>query len=102
MAKAEAKNTDAKRVGSEKAMRKVKLLVDLDTKKAGWGVEMSDETAAILVAQGRAEYLPADAPLKKGNLDLYDGCIPVPYKIAGAQKSAAAPKQQTNTNTIKE
>lgn len=66
-------------------MKKVKLLCDIKggLQKAGWGVELSDEAAAILVAKGQAEYMDAGAPLKKGNLELYNGCTPLsPGKIA--------------------
>jgi hypothetical protein len=79
-------------------MKKIQLLRDLDTKKAGWCVECSDETATRLVSQGDAKFMPADAPLKKGNLEFYNNCMPLtPAKIA-----ANAAKQQTNTNTVKE
>lgn len=98
-------------------MRKVKLLADLPggLQKAGWGVELSDETAAVLVASGKAVYLPADGPLKKGNLAMYNNCTPLsPEKLAALAKSAAPPKaskpavveaaeiEQTNTNTTNE
>ena len=54
-------------------MRKVKLLADLPggLQKKGWGVELSDETAAALVVSGKATYLPSSCPLKKGDLELY-------------------------------
>ncbi len=99
-------------------MRKVKLLADLPggLQKKGWGVELSDEAAAILVASGKATYLPADGPLKKGDLEFYNNCTPLsPEKLAalGLSKSAAKAKEpavveaaeiteQTNTNTVKE
>jgi len=86
-------------------MRKIKLLCDINggLQKAGWGVELSDETAAQLVNAGKATYLPAGAALKKGNLELYNGCTPLsPGKIA-AMKAAIKPPEteQTNTNTTK-
>jgi hypothetical protein len=86
-------------------MRKVKLLCDINggLQKAGWGVELSDETAAQLVSAGKATYLPEGAALKKGNLDLYNGCTPLsPGKIAANQAAIRAKiDEQTNTNTIK-
>jgi hypothetical protein len=79
-------------------MRKIQLLRDLNAgtlseKKAGWCVECSDETAARLVEYGDAKYMPADAPLKKGNLQFYNNCTPLsPEKIAALNlKKADAP-----------
>lgn len=76
-------------------MRKVLLLRTINAgtpseKPAGWCVECSDETAARLVSQGDAQYQPADAPLKKGNLEFYNNCTPLsPGKIAAMLKNAA-------------
>lgn len=79
-------------------MRKILLLRDINTgtlseKKAGWCVECSDETADRLVSQGDAKHMPADAPLKKGNLQFYNNCTPLsPEKIASIKQNIKPPK----------
>lgn len=73
-------------------MRRIKLLCDIGRFKAGWGIEVEDAVAAMYVQQGKAVYGPADMPLKKGNLENYNNCIPLTPKEIAAKQAAATPK----------
>lgn len=77
-------------------MKRVLLLTALDNRPAGWAVEMSDETAKALADQGRVRIMPADTPLKKGNLQLYNNCTPKPESAKTITSSQAAAKILSN------
>lgn len=59
-------------------MPRVKLLKDVGGKKAGWVVAVSDPSAIAMVAAREAVIMSPDTPLKKGNLNKYANCSPLP------------------------
>lgn len=72
-------------------MKRVTILYDFENFKAGWGVAVEDGTAAMWQAQGKAIIGPDDLPLKKGNLNLYNGCTPLTAAEVESKKSKAPP-----------
>jgi len=73
-------------------MKRVTILYDFENFKAGSGVAVDDGTAAIWQAQGKAIIGPDDLPLKKGNLNLYNGCTPLTAaEVAAENKKVKAP-----------
>ena len=73
---------------NETKMPRVKLLKNHGNKKAGWVVAVSDPAAAALVAAKTAVIVPNDTPLKKGNLNLYANCTPLPPAKAAKNEKA--------------
>lgn len=49
---------------------------------------VSDPSAAALVAAKTAVIVPNDTPLKKGNLNLYANCTPLPPAKAAKNEKA--------------
>lgn len=76
--------------------KRVILCIPMGRRKAGSGIEVDDHTAALWASKGWAKLGDENTPLKKGNLDAYQGCTPV---TAGEKATIAANKQ---TQTHKE
>lgn len=75
--------------------KRVILLVNIGPrKKAGSGIEVDDYTAKVWAAKGWAKIGDENTPLKKGQLEQYDGCTPV--TPGEAAKIAANKQTQTN------
>lgn len=74
---------------------RVILLKKVGRRKPGYGIEVDDFTAKLWASQGIAQIGNSATPLKKGNLQNYEGCTPVSPGVAA---KIAEAKQISKTN----